>query len=470
MYVAAENMKFLMAAESFSTAGESALGLESRLESLFETARMLSDCDDLGPLLERILTESYAVMQCEAASMLLRVPGTDFLEFVNVRGKVANQLAERRILIGEGISGQVAKTRKIANVTDAYSDERFNPSFDKASGFRTKSILASPMIYKDSVVGVLVVINKKQESSFDSNDERILGIYSDQAAIAVNNARERQRFVQRSNALSVFAREIGRSLSTELTLIFGYAHQSKRVITKLAEKNGLGQNAEELQKLCLSPTKIDQSAEKLSRISKTLNIFNRSTDGVVVDLFRLEDFGAYFSKETKYHQVRVCVMGEVSIDIALSMESLFLVTEALLERCFSPEGKLKPDDALLVLRQRLDFLDVCLCVSSVAFTLLARDSVPAEQGDSLLSMATVEAILDTLGIQFMPHELLVSAKTNSLSLQSARVLKASALSRERVSLHESLPDSFESCEVLWQIVVPVIGASVGDKTTESVML
>jgi hypothetical protein len=47
---------------------------------------------------------------------------------------------------GTGIVGHVALTLKSLNITDAQSDERFNSSIDKKTGFVTRSILTVPII------------------------------------------------------------------------------------------------------------------------------------------------------------------------------------------------------------------------------------------------------------------------------------------------------------------------------------
>ena len=48
-----------------------------------------------------------------------------------------------RVPIGSGIAGSVAKSGDTLNISDAYKDPRFNPSFDKQSGYRTKTIMAA---------------------------------------------------------------------------------------------------------------------------------------------------------------------------------------------------------------------------------------------------------------------------------------------------------------------------------------
>ena len=48
------------------------------------------------------------------------------------------------------------------NVSDPYSHENFNPSLDKQTGFKTKSILCAPIRSRsgDGVVAVIQMLNK----------------------------------------------------------------------------------------------------------------------------------------------------------------------------------------------------------------------------------------------------------------------------------------------------------------------
>ena len=50
-----------------------------------------------------------------------------------------------RLPLGKGIAGTVAKTGETIRIDDAYADPRFDPSTDKRSGFRTRSILCAPI-------------------------------------------------------------------------------------------------------------------------------------------------------------------------------------------------------------------------------------------------------------------------------------------------------------------------------------
>ncbi len=89
----------------------------------------------------------------------------------------------------QGIAGAVFQSRQKINLTDPYSDPRFDSAWDKRSGFRTVSILAVPML--DSAgrcIGVMQVLNKTSGGRFDAHDEKLLEAFSSQAAVTLENA------------------------------------------------------------------------------------------------------------------------------------------------------------------------------------------------------------------------------------------------------------------------------------------
>lgn len=105
-------------------------------------------------------------------------------------------LSEIRVKVGEGISGHVAATGEVVNIPDAYADPRFNPDFDKVTGFRTRSIIATPMINpQQKIIGVVQLLNK-QDGPFTFRDERLLAAMTSQAAISIENARLYQQEIQ----------------------------------------------------------------------------------------------------------------------------------------------------------------------------------------------------------------------------------------------------------------------------------
>ena len=59
--------------------------------------------------------------------------------------EVAPLLAGLRIPLGKGIAGEAAASERTINIADAYDDARFNPSFDKKTGFRTRLTFLFPL-------------------------------------------------------------------------------------------------------------------------------------------------------------------------------------------------------------------------------------------------------------------------------------------------------------------------------------
>ena len=68
-------------------------------------------------------------------------------------GKAAGgEINEIRFPAHLGIAGAVFTGATSMNIPYAYADLRFNPSFDRQTGFFTRSILCVPIINKDNVV------------------------------------------------------------------------------------------------------------------------------------------------------------------------------------------------------------------------------------------------------------------------------------------------------------------------------
>jgi len=104
------------------------------------------------------------------------------------------QVKEIRVPISnKSISGYVANTGSIVNIADAYDSEElgkisqeicFDSSWDKKTGFRTKQILAAPIFYQKTLMGVIQILNKKigtgkftdSEVEFISEIAEVLGL------------------------------------------------------------------------------------------------------------------------------------------------------------------------------------------------------------------------------------------------------------------------------------------------------
>jgi sigma-B regulation protein RsbU (phosphoserine phosphatase) len=132
---------------------------------------------------------SREVMEADACSLLLLDEETGELVFRVALSEVGDKIKEMRRPVGQGVSGWVAATGQAALIPDAYADERFDPSTDQATGYRTRSILCVPLMVRDRLIGVSQLINKLSGEAFTQEDLELFRLLSAQVAIAVENAR-----------------------------------------------------------------------------------------------------------------------------------------------------------------------------------------------------------------------------------------------------------------------------------------
>jgi type II secretory ATPase GspE/PulE/Tfp pilus assembly ATPase PilB-like protein len=118
------------------------------------------------------------------------------------------------------IAGFAALSRKTANVKNAYDASelarlhpnlRFDARWDKASGFRTSQVLASPILFEKYLLGVLQLINKRGGGAFSERDEEAASELSRILGIAFYN----QHRAARSNKPSKFGALVDKGLVSE---------------------------------------------------------------------------------------------------------------------------------------------------------------------------------------------------------------------------------------------------------------
>ncbi|MDP3096564.1 MAG: GAF domain-containing protein [Syntrophales bacterium] len=141
---------------------------------------------DLGALLQKVMSEATRMLNAERATLFLNDEKTNELF-----SKVGLGLAATEIRLPNhlGIAGAVFTSRETVNIPYAYADLRFNPAFDKKTGFFTRSILCVPVINKNGkIIGVTQVLNKRS-GPFTAEDESRLRAFTAQVSIALENAK-----------------------------------------------------------------------------------------------------------------------------------------------------------------------------------------------------------------------------------------------------------------------------------------
>ncbi len=160
-----------------------------KLSRLLEVSRILTATLELEDLLRIIMEEATRVVEAEASSLLLLDEEKGELIFDLALGEKGEKLKEIRLKLGEGVAGWVAQSGEPLLINDVEKDSRFSPKADKATQFKTKSILCVPLKIRDRIIGVLEAINKKGEAGFHAEDRELLEAFSSQASVSIENAR-----------------------------------------------------------------------------------------------------------------------------------------------------------------------------------------------------------------------------------------------------------------------------------------
>ena len=182
--------------EALTTQGTLALQSARFLESMNKVRRQEMEFIDvvsevtadikLGSLLQKVMGEATRLLNAERSTLFLNDEKTGELWSEVGQGLESLQI---RLPNNAGIAGAVFTSGKTINIPYAYADLRFNPAFDKRTGYFTRSILCVPIINKHGkTIGVTQVLNKRG-GPFSNEDESRLRAFTAQISIALENAK-----------------------------------------------------------------------------------------------------------------------------------------------------------------------------------------------------------------------------------------------------------------------------------------
>lgn len=191
---------------------------ERTVQALREVGLALGSTLDLDQLLELILKKITELLEGDRATLYL---------LDEHRGKLISRIMvgdEARSIelpIGEGIAGHVAKMGRTLRIKDAYRDKRFSREWDDITGYRTRSILASPMKnHVGRTIGVIQVLNKSRGAGeFSQHDEELLTALATQAAVSIDNSRLFLSVIQKNMQLVETKEQLEHRVS-DLKLLF----------------------------------------------------------------------------------------------------------------------------------------------------------------------------------------------------------------------------------------------------------
>ena len=141
-------------------------------------------------LLQSIVDAAARIFGAAAASISLVDEEQQALVFKVAYGVGHDDIVGMRIPVDKGIAGYVAMTGQPIAISDVQQDPRFLQEFAKGTGYVPRSILATPLVSGGRVIGVMEVLDKINAPSFGMQDMELLGVFAQQAAIAINQSQQ----------------------------------------------------------------------------------------------------------------------------------------------------------------------------------------------------------------------------------------------------------------------------------------
>ena len=143
-------------------------------KSFASTVHDVAESTDLsnsltGPLrtaIDRLLQSSAHVVGSAAASVLVRDGNEGGLKFLTATSGVTDELLALRLPPGAGIAGLVFSTNQPMAVADVSQEGSFWSEADRRTGFKTVTLLATPLRSNNEMVGVLEFVNRPGEPPY----------------------------------------------------------------------------------------------------------------------------------------------------------------------------------------------------------------------------------------------------------------------------------------------------------------
>ncbi len=218
----------------------------NRLRILTEISALINSTLDTREIRKRATEAATLLMHAETGSLLLVDPERNELFFEVALGEQGEKIKEIRLQIGQGIAGWVARNGEPLIIHDVQNDERFFRGADQKSDFRTRTMLCVPVKSRDTVIGVLQAINKK-DGRFDYDDQETLAALANQVAVAIENARLYEELRETFYGTTVALAE---TLEKRDPYTGGHVRRVRNY--SLAIGRGLGIQAKDLERLNLS--------------------------------------------------------------------------------------------------------------------------------------------------------------------------------------------------------------------------
>jgi GAF domain-containing protein len=188
-------------------------GRDAAIDTLVAVARRLAARERLTPvrpdaLLGALAATTVTIMDAQAASIAIHDPGTDRLVFRAAGGPAGADVVGLAIPTGAGIAGYAFSTGQPLAVADVSQDPRFDRTIADTTGYVPRSLLATPLVDDEGIIGVLEVLDRRT-GTFDLRDLELASAFAREATVIARHGRAERDAAElvRSSLLAVLGPE-----------------------------------------------------------------------------------------------------------------------------------------------------------------------------------------------------------------------------------------------------------------------
>ncbi len=240
----------------------------AELKILNEIAVSSGKAGNVDQILKLIVEKSIIAIEAEQGSIHL-VTSNRNEPFITIIRQDDTSSLKHNYHIGASITGWVLINKESLIIENLKKDKRFESSQEEKSIIH--SVLCVPIWYEGKIIGIMMLINKKNQKSFSQNDLTLISIISVQAGQLINNLRLQKEAIQKEKEAETlqeldkiktnFFTNISHEFRTPLTLILG---PSKQILERTRD-DVIKENAALIHR---SAKKLNLLANQLLDISK----------------------------------------------------------------------------------------------------------------------------------------------------------------------------------------------------------
>jgi signal transduction histidine kinase len=238
-----------------------------RMERLIQIGRDLSTAADLYSVTQSILGAALELTGSESASILELDSDGKGLRFLAVCPE-AKTLQTVTVPMTGSLAGLAFRQKKTVSVNDVSASQQHFKNADRVTGFKTRSLLASPILFRGESLGVIEVVNKAARSDYNGDDATILETLAAHAALGIQNAhlqtlleKTKEEAARLDKMKNDFVAITSHELRTPLGLILGHSTFLRELVEEEyhPQMDTIIKNAMRLKEIIESMSSVDNA-------------------------------------------------------------------------------------------------------------------------------------------------------------------------------------------------------------------